>query len=136
LYEIADGGFRNGKHVTFLTVGHWMHRKPERVSERIILPEEPKKRYPHLCVRIPTGTPSIWHTGNDRYRVRVGGKYVGTYDSFPVAVAAKVLYVEHHPRRHALLSNESLQGLANARMRLDYKCNSCGLGSLDVERVC
>jgi hypothetical protein len=116
LYEIGDGGFRNGKHVTFLNVGHWMHRDPDRIPERIILPEEPKKRYPHVCVRIPTGTPSIWHTANDRYRVRVGGNYIGTYDSFALAISAKALYVKHHPGRHLLLGNESLQGLANAQV--------------------
>lgn len=116
LYEISDGGFRNGKHVTFLTIGHWAHRKPERSAERVVLPEEPKKTYPHVCLRIPTGTPSIWHTANDRYRVRVGGHYVGTYDSFPLAVSAKALYRKRHPGRRRLLSKESLQGLATARM--------------------
>jgi hypothetical protein len=116
LYEIADGGLRNGKHVTFLNVGHWTHGKPERIIERIILPEEAEKRYPHVCVRIPTGTPSIWRTGNDRYRVRVGGNYVGTYDSFLLAISAKGLYVKHHPGRHRLLGKKSLQGLANAGM--------------------
>jgi hypothetical protein len=114
LYEVGDGGFRNGKHVTFLTIGHWMHRKPERVIGWSVLPEERKKTYPHVCVRIPTGTPSIWRTANDRYRVRVGGNYIGTYDSFSLAISAKALYRKHHPGRCLVLGKESLQGLANA----------------------